>query len=398
MDVRSEEDECVAAVRARLQSYGFGEIPGLDRDELVRRRRIATGVITTIIATIALANLGSGQPVPTVLARLVYVAIELPLLFYFVARAYDYALRRRLAPLPTLLVSGGASVTIGVVTSVLYWLVARWSPFVGETLPPELRERALAAVACGAAVGIVHLGIFALAFVYPFAAHDARVRALEAERLRTAAELARLRGHLEPHFLLNTLNAIAGLVTEDPREARRLLAALGDLLRDALRDGGELQTLEEEEAWLRRYAEILESRHKGALAFRWQIEPEVRQVQVPRLLLQPLVENAVKHGALRRRGGGVVTVRAQRGEDQASVVCVVEDDGPGFAEGPIRTGAVGLSVVRRRLELNLDGGILRLESSTEGTRAIIELRVPSGAEVPAFSGARPLPSRAQATA
>ncbi len=166
-------------------------------------------------------------------------------------------------------------------------------------------------------------------------------------------------------------------MTEDPREARRLIAALGDLLRDALREGDEMQTLEQEEAWLRRYAEILESRHKGSLGFRWQIDPAVRSVRVPRLLLQPLVENAVKHGALRRRGGGVVTVRAERPADRPDVVaCTVEDDGPGFVEGPIRQGAVGLSVVRRRLQLKFERADFRIESSTDGTRAIVELAAP----------------------
>jgi sensor histidine kinase YesM len=112
--------------------------------------------------------------------------------------------------------------------------------------------------------------------------------------------------------------------------------------------------LGQEEAFLRKYAEILESRHKGALAFKWELDADVRTAPVPRLLLQPLVENAVKHGALRRRGGGTVTMRASlvprvSSEGPDVIECTVVDDGPGFAEGPIRQGAIGLSVVRRRL-------------------------------------------------
>jgi signal transduction histidine kinase len=369
------EDECVEAVRARLEEYGFGTVPGLDRDELIRRRRIAIGVIVTVIGTMMIAHLGTGQPIRTAFFRSLFAAIELPILFIGVAHAYDYALRRRMTPLKTLLISGLTSASIATSLILVYWSVGVMLPGIREAFPGELRTNLFALVACGLALGSMHLGIFALAFVYPFAAHDARVRALEAEKLRSEAELARLRGHLEPHFLLNTLNAIAGLVTEDPREARRLLAALGDLLRDALRDGDEMQSIEEEESWLRRYAEILESRHKGALAFRWEIDPAVRSVRIPRLLLQPLVENAVKHGALRRRNGGTVIVRAARPSDDM-VLCTVEDDGPGFAEGPIRQGAVGLAVVRRRLELKFPRATMRIESSTEGTRAIVELNVP----------------------
>src|SRR5262249_59973728 len=116
-----------------------------------------------------------------------------------------------------------------------------------------------------------------------------------------------LRSGLEPHFLLNTLNTIAGLVTEDPREARRLLGTVGDLLRDLVAPAGEMQTVEEQLQWLRRYAQILETRHAGQLAFRWEVGRGTTQVLLPRLLLQPLVENAVKRGALMRAAAGAPT-------------------------------------------------------------------------------------------
>src|SRR5262249_43289900 len=100
-------------------------------------------------------------------------------------------------------------------------------------------------VQIGAFDGLLGLGLWAMAVVVPFAVRDANERALEAEKLRTAAELARLRAHLQPHFLLNTLNTVAGLVVEDPREARNLVGALGDLLRDSLEETDEMQTLED---------------------------------------------------------------------------------------------------------------------------------------------------------
>jgi LytS/YehU family sensor histidine kinase len=223
-------------------------------------------------------------------------------------------------------------------------------------------------------MGVTNFGLWALAFVFPFALEDARFRALEAQQLRTAAELARLRSHLEPHFLLNTLNAIAGLVTEDPRAARRLLASLGDLLRDSLRDEGEMQTLGEQIDWLRLYAQILEERHAGHLAFRWEVRPETRAAILPRLLLQPLVENAVKHGALRRRDGGKIEVRAT--VDAKKLVCTVEDNGLGMPDGNTRPGAFGLLSVRRRLALRYaERASFRLESSASGTRSIVEIPI-----------------------
>jgi LytS/YehU family sensor histidine kinase len=96
---------------------------------------------------------------------------------------------------------------------------------------------------------------------------------------------------------------------------------------------------------------------------------------MPRLLLQPLVENAVKHGALMRDdGAGEVVVRASRREDGA-LVCMVEDNGPGLSSSDVRAGAFGLQSVRRRLELQSARGSLRLESSDHGTRSIVEIAV-----------------------
>lgn len=221
------------------------------------------------------------------------------------------------------------------------------------------------------------LAYWALAYVFPYAADDARLRALEADRLHRAAELAQLRAHLEPHFILNTLNAIAGLVSEDPKEARRLLASLGDLLRDSLAGEGDTEQLGEQIEWLRRYGEILESRHRGFLRFSWDIDERTRHVRVPRLLLQPLVENAVNHGALRRGDGGHVRVRAavttEHGRDL--LVCEVHDNGPGIASADVRTGAKGLALVRSRLESAHAGARLLIEPGHPGTRATVELPI-----------------------
>ncbi len=394
-------DECVDHVKARLEAYGFGQQPDLDRGELQRRHRLGLAVIFAMLFTMTLAQWGSGQPLRTIAVREAFMIVELPLVFVAVAHAYDHVLRKRLPPLQSLVISAVTSIGVAVTLATVFYIVGAYVPVLREAFPGDMAKSYLAVFIASVALGMMHLGVFALAFVYPFAAHDARVRALEAEKLRTAAELARLRGHLEPHFLLNTLNAIAGLVSEDPREARRLLAALGDLLRDALREGDEMHTLDQEEAFLRKYAEILESRHKGSLSFKWEVDPDVRGAPVPRLLLQPLVENAVKHGALRRRGGGTVTLRASlvpraSGDRPDVLECTVVDDGPGFAEGPIRQGAIGLSVVRRRLELKFQHAALRIESSTEGTRAIVAFEIPARSEPSSVRDAHAIPRSATA--
>lgn len=348
------------------------------------RRRLFTGLTIVVVAvmlqTVPIA-IRAQQLIP-VLTRFGWGLLDMLTLTVALSAAYDYNQRQRASTTRTLVTTLVVAALVSAFFVAAYNLaLVRWVPMLRGDGPP--RSMAFS-MTFGLVLGMLHTGMWALAFVFPYVAEDARLRALEADKLRieaeqlkSAAELARLRSQLEPHFLLNTLNAIAGLVTEEPREARRLLACLGDLLRDSLHDGDELQPLEDEIAWLRRYAAILESRHSGALSFEWEIDAGARRALVPRLLLQPLVENAVKHGALRRRGAGVVTVRASLAGDAAAakVVCTIEDNGPGLPDVEPRAGAFGLRSVRRRLALKFPDAMLRMESSTSGTRSIVELPV-----------------------
>jgi signal transduction histidine kinase len=335
------------------------------------RQLLGVGVLAAVILLQAVSQVFSGYERARVFAHLAYVSTEMPVIALALSATYGGAIRRKLRPFSALmacvLVAGALGVVFG---AALFWIAQIYPnvmlhPGRTPTLPRSLLYRFTYAQ--------FQAGLWTLAFVLPFAIDDARMRGLEAEQLRSAAELARLRANLEPHFLLNTLNAIAGLVTEDPREARKLIACLGDLLRDALRDDAEMQTLDEQVAWLMRYAAILQARHGDALQFEWNIAPETRGALLPRLLLQPLVENAVKHGALGRRGGGVVVVSSQVTEKPAGIVCTVEDNGPGAADKEVRLGAFGLHAVRKRLELRYSNATLKLESSAQGTRSIVTL-------------------------
>jgi LytS/YehU family sensor histidine kinase len=309
-----------------------------------------------------------------ILARIVFMSCELPLLMLALSTVFGWSLRHRLSAGKGMLAGVAIATSFGCVFGLLYGLVALYAPELRLHMPPTHSE--FVVVARSSLFGVLnaqmYFGLWALAVVYPFAVEGARVRDLEALELRTRAELARLRSHLEPHFMLNTLNAIAGLVTEEPREARRLLVCLGDLLRDAVQEQNDVEPLERQVAWLRRYAEILEARHRGALHFTWDVQDDCRGDAVPRLLLQPLVENAVKHGALRcLEGTGEVAVRASHRD--GFLVCVVEDNGPGMPDSDVRAGAFGLQAVRRRLELESPGASLRLESSASGTQSIVEI-------------------------
>jgi sensor histidine kinase YesM len=361
----------------------------------LRQLRVSVSIIVMVIGLQVLPQVFLKRNHLRFFSPFGFFVISIPLVMFALSAFSRWARRRRMSPLTTLVMTIALAAGIGAAIGLSGFLLAH---ALGHPSRLGRITSAFQAISVGSFIGLLHSGIWALAFVYPFAVEEARLRAMEAEkhrleadkirletealkleadRLRAAAELARLRAQLEPHFLLNTLNAIAGLVTQSPDEARRLLVCLGDLLRDALEEADELQTLDDEIAWLRRYAEILESRHSGALTFRWDVTDEARDVLLPRLLLQPLVENAVKHGALQREGGlGEVVVRASLSQAVAGtrqLTCVVEDNGPGFADGAPRSGAFGLRAVRRRLELKWPGASLRLESTTQGTQSIVDL-------------------------
>ena len=334
-----------------------------------RRLRLGSGIVVLVLLLHACGQLFFGQEPIRVITNLGFLCFEMPAIMWALSATFAWSIRQRWSSVGSLVAGVCVAGVLGASFGVAFWLVAQHIPVVRAHTAPTLLRGALHAFTYAQ----LYFGLWTLGFVYPFALEDARVRALEADRLRSVAELARLRSHLEPHFLLNTLNAIAGLVTEEPREARRLLACLGDLLRDALRDDDELQTLDDQIAWLQRYAAILQARHLDALRFEWDVAQGAGSLLLPRLLLQPLVENAVKHGALRRRGGGEVIVRVKK--DETAVVCVIEDNGPGMSDAEIRAGAFGLHAVRRRLELWCKDARLRLESSTNGTRSIVELPI-----------------------
>jgi signal transduction histidine kinase len=339
--------------------------------------RLALG-ITVVVGVLLLqltTELVAGRDSARILARMTFMALELPLLMFALSLAFRRSIRRRMPAIRGLVIGIVIATAIGSLFGALHGLFALHFAQLRLHFPNGVSVPR--STLFGVLNAQLYFGVWALAFVYPFAVESTSVRALEAHQLRSQAEVARLRAHLEPHFLLNTLNAIAGLVTEEPREARRLLVCLGDLLRDAVQDASDLQPLAKHIEWLQRYAEILESRHRGSLRFRWEVAPEAAQAMLPRLLLQPLVENAVKHGALRRvdRAGEVV-VRATRNEN-GTLVCIIEDNGPGMGVSDVRKGAFGLQAVKRRLELETPNASLRLESSGQGTKSIVEIAYPT---------------------
>ncbi len=215
---------------------------------------------------------------------------------------------------------------------------------------------------------------------HAFAAlRSARERELRAARLEgqlTEARLAALREQLQPHFLFNTLNAIDVLMVDDPQRAGQMLRRLSDLLRLTLEDVGPLHTLARELEHLRCYLGIEAVRFSDRLKTKIEADEGTLELAVPSLLLQTLVENALRHGIGPRVRGGCVSVCARRDGDWLELV--VEDDGEGF-EGDLCEG-IGLSNSRERLA-GLFGAeySLKIEAGTAGgTR--VHVRIPAKTE------------------
>jgi two-component system, LytTR family, sensor kinase len=150
-----------------------------------------------------------------------------------------------------------------------------------------------------------------------------RERELRASQLETKlaqAQLEALRMQLHPHFLFNTLNSISVLMGEDVSASRRMLSRLGDLLRLSLENSGAHQvSLREELDFLRNYLEIEQTRFHDRLTVQIDIEPDVLDAQVPNLILQPLVENAIRHGIASQAESGLIQIRAARNKRRRSV-------------------------------------------------------------------------------
>lgn len=212
----------------------------------------------------------------------------------------------------------------------------------------------------------------------------AEAHRLEAEKHHLAAQLAgaelsALQMQLNPHFLFNALNTLSEMIHQNPKAADKMVARLGDLLRLSLERGRRAEvTLEKELEFLRKYLEIEELRFHDRLSVSYDVPPEVLDAQVPNLILQPLVENAVKHGVAAVPGKGSIKISASREQDKLKLA--VRDNGAGLASDwensdPGQRERIGISNTRARLRQLYDGGssFEIKTAATGGTEVKIEI-------------------------
>lgn len=229
--------------------------------------------------------------------------------------------------------------------------------------------------------GIIALGVVAAGLARSY---SLRYRAREEQATRLQAQLAEARLHalrqqLDPHFLFNTLNAVSALVERDPRGVRRMISRLSELLRYNIEGSTEQEVpLRQELQWIGRYLEVMEVRFQGRLGVRTSASDAALDALVPNLILQPLVENAIKHGVGRALGPGTIEIEAEVAGGQT--ILRVRDSGAGEeAASPQPSeagGGVGLrNTVARLQQLYGDVQSFELRRTGDGG-AVAEVRVP----------------------
>jgi two-component system LytT family sensor kinase len=206
----------------------------------------------------------------------------------------------------------------------------------------------------------------------------------EQERRLVEARLAALTSQINPHFLFNTLNSVSSLIRTDPNQARVMVLRLSKVLRRLLRKHENFTSLREELSFIDDYLAIETVRFGEKLRFEREVDLETLDMLVPSMLLQPLVENSIKHGLSKKVEGGTIRIRTYRTENRLHLL--VEDDGVGIPEEKLATlldGGIGVNNVHERLKVLFGSEYRMWIESQPGKGARIEIEVPElqGAEV-----------------
>jgi two-component system, LytTR family, sensor kinase len=353
---------------------------GLLPDGLLGRTLVMAVLWTTVGLVFALPGVREGEPVRTALAY----SLTQWWAWGIVATMVVAADRRLPFDDRQLAARLGAHLGLCLVfTAVFVYVVAALRATIGlipwaAVLTPALFLNAIGGMYLWGSLvyWVIVGGWLALDYYERFVTSELRRERLE--RRFSEARLNNLRLQLDPHFLFNALNTVSSQVDRDPKLARRMIEHLGDLLRLSLdsKDRQEVP-LADELAFLDHYLAIQRIRFGDHLRIATDVAADVRHASVPSLILQPLVENAVRHGLASRASGGTVTVSAHQAGDRLEIR--VQDDGVGLPPGwQLETGAgVGLSVTRERIaELHPNGSSRFTVSPRVGGGTSVEISLP----------------------
>jgi len=255
------------------------------------------------------------------------------------------------------------------------WTFAIWDSHTHSFRPlwPVLQSMFLSSVVDDLSGAYASIALVAHALSYYRKSRQGELRAAQLEAQLAKARLQSLKSQLQPHFLFNTMHSISALMLTNVQAADQMICRLGDLLRISLDSvGTQITTLRHELEFVTCYLDIEKVRFEDRLQIHYAIAPEMLDAQVPHLLLQPLVDNAVKHGISKIPGGGGIFISAKEGANR--LLLTVENDGIMDSPKPIGTG-VGLKVTRERLQ-SLYGEFQSLDFRTSDNRVRISISIP----------------------
>ena len=289
-------------------------------------RSLAIGYSPAVAATASIASAA--------------VWASLTVLIFWLSRSFPLDRKPRLRSIVVHIGASGIVALLEVVASFgMFQAIGLDQPFMDHFLRGFPFDIAVYWMVTGVAHGLMYYRRY-------------RQRDAEAALLATRlvhAELQNLKSQLQPHFLFNALNTISALMHRDVKAADRMLSRLGDLLRASLEHTSTQEvSLLEELNFLQSYLEIEQTRLADRLTVEMDIPHNVLDARVPHMILQPLVENAIRHGVAPRAGPGHVLIRARGRRDMLDLEVI--DDGPGAPAGRSRNGGLGLANTRARLE------------------------------------------------
>ena len=309
----------------------------------------------------------------------VAMAVPLTCAYAFMGLSVWYVCRQFRFRRPDALRSVGTHVVAALLTSCIWVGIAAllaaawglWSPFAG--LLQRLRPQGLALFAVGILLYVVAAALNFVLLALE-AARDAERREAELAILARDAELAALKAQIRPHFLFNSLNAISGLAGTDPERAREMCLRLAEFLRRSLAVGERASIpVSEELALSRAYLSVEELRFGPRLLVEEDLDERGDPCLVPPLLLQPLVENAVRHGIASRLEGGTVRVGVRCAAGRLRILV----ENPLDPDAPARPGVgIGLANVRRRLAARWGGEALFAAKRVDD-RYLVVISVPA---------------------
>ncbi|MEE9319476.1 MAG: histidine kinase [Granulosicoccus sp.] len=261
----------------------------------------------------------------------------------------------------------GLPLALGVQLTFVVFATLQWGR---EAAAVYLRGESLPA-GFGLALAVTALVIVSRASRLEYERRQTQQAELESAR----HQLQFLNAQINPHFLNNALSAIGGLMIKSPEKAQALLGNLGDYFRDICEQHQSLVTMESDLQVMNRYVEIEKARLAERLQVNVNVDADCLNVTLPRLTLQPLVENAIQHGVAPRSSGGLVTISAARRNGVLEVL--VTDDGNGFMKNPtVDTFGVGLSNIHARLKHHY-GNAMKLEiNSAWGVGTTVRVEIP----------------------